>query len=694
MMKSFIKVLLAAAALFVSPGASAYGIFEADGIYYYITSEADKTVEVTSVDNKYVVDVSIPATVEYGGDTYTVTKIGGFSYCSDLTSVDIPDGVISIGNSAFIGCSSLASIDIPDGVVSIGDYAFTECSSLTSVDIPDGVTSLGDGAFCYCSGLESVTLGSGLETIGDWAFEGCSSLAEITCRATVPPVCGQDCFADVDISNCTLSVPEWAEEAYKTADVWKEFLYEYFMSGGIRYGALTSSQGNIAMVVAGGDYRGGITIPATVENGGITYTVTSIKGYAFAECSDLVSVDIPDGVVSIGDAAFAMCSSLTSVDIPNGVTSIEYRAFMGCGLTSIDIPDGVVSIGESAFSDCFSLESVTLGSGLETIGDYAFMSCINLKSINIPDGVVSIGDYAFSSCGRLESVDIPDGITSIGDYAFSDCSSLASIDIPDGVVSIGENTFSGCASLESVTLGSGLETIGDEAFMGCGSLAEITCRATVPPVCGQDCFAYVDISNCTLSVPEGTEEAYKTADVWKEFFYEYFISGGIKYSAQTSPQGNIATVLAGEYTGDITIPATVENGGITYTVTSIGDRAFYYCSSLESVTLGSGLETIGDYAFYGCRSLAEINSLATLPPVCGAYSFYGVDKNACALNVYAAAGRIVVENAAAGTPIAVYTADGVQVYGGTASGGRTEIPAQAGKLYIVRCGNAAYKTAM
>ena len=67
---------------------------------------------------------------------------------------------------------------------------------------------------------------------------------------------------------------------------------------------------------------------------------------------------------------------------------------------------------------------------------------------------------------------------------------------------------------------------------------------------------------------------------------------------------------------------------------------------------------------------------------------------AAAAKVYAAAGCIVVENAAAGTPIAVYTADGVQVYGGTVSDGRTEIPAQAGKLYIVRCGNAAYKTAM
>ena len=588
MKKGFTKVLLAAAALFVSPGASAaYGIFEADGIYYYITSEADKTVEVTSVDNKYVVDVSIPATVEYGGDTYTVTKIG--------------------------------------------DYAFTECSSLTSVDIPDGVTSLGDGAFCYCSGLESVTLGSGLETIGDWAFEGCSSLAEITCRATVPPVCGQYCFADVDISNCTLSVPEWAEEAYKTADVWKEFLYEYFMSGGIKYGALTSSQGNIATVLAGGEYTGDITIPATVENGGITYTVTSIKGYAFAECSDLVSVDIPDGVVSIGEAAFNYCSSLTYIDIPAGVTSIGYGTFSGCSsLASIDIPDGVISIGERAFSNCSSLESVTLGSGVETIGDYAFMSCINLKSINIPDGVVSIGDYAFSSCGRLESVDIPDGITSIGDYAFSACHSLASIDIPDGVVSIGENTFSGCASLESVTLGSGLETIGDKAFQNCGSL--------------------------------------------------------------------------------------------------------------ESVTLGRGVETIGNYAFADCSNLVEINSLATLPPACssGIFSspcFDGVDKNACTLNVpegtaddyraadgwkeffnivetdfagsgeiaadataaakvYAAAGRIVVENAAAGTPIAVYTADGVRIYSGVVSDTFTEIPAPAGKLYIVKCGKAVFKTVM
>ena len=540
-MKSFIKVLLAAAAFFVSPSASAYGIFEADGFYYYITSEADKTVEVTSGENSYVGDVSIPATVEYGGDTYTVTKIGGFSYCSGLTSVDIPDGVVSIGNSAFLGCSSLASIDIPNGVVSIGGYAFTECSSLTSVDIPDGVTSLGDGAFSYCSGLESVTLGSRVETIGEYAFYGCDNLAVIDCRAVLPPVClTATCFGD--ISNCTLSVPEGTEEAYKTADVWKEFFYEYFMRGGIKYGAQTSPQGNIAMVVAGGEYTGDITIPATVENGGITYTVTSIRANAFAECSDLVSVDIPAGVTSIGEAAFNYCSSLTYVDIPNGVTSIGYGAFSDCSsLVSVDIPDGVKSIGGDAFSYCSSLESVTLGSGVETIGDYAFEYCENLESINIPYGVTSIGysafsrcsvlagitlpeslaeigEYAFSRCENLESINIPDKVNSIADYTFYYCSSLASVDIPDGVTSIGDYAFSYCSGLTSVDIPDGVVSIGNSAFLGCSSLAEINSLATLPPACEISCFFGVDKNACTLNVPEGTADDYRAADVWKEFF--------------------------------------------------------------------------------------------------------------------------------------------------------------------------------
>lgn len=133
-----------------------------------------------------------------------------------------------------------------------------------------------------------------------------------------------------------------------------------------------------------------------------------------------------------------------------------------------------------------------------------------------------------------------------------------------------------------------------------------------------------------------------------------------------------------------------------------------------------------------CTALSEINSLAATPPVCYYNSFEAVDKITCILNVpegtsidysladvwtdffnivesdfagsgeiavdsaadvkvYAAAGRIVVENAAAGTPIAVYSADGVQIYGGLADGPRAEIPARAGKPYIVKCGRSVFK---
>lgn len=117
-------------------GAWAYD-FEADGIYYGITSATDKTVEVVSGSAKYSGDVTIPATVTYGGITYRVTAIGGYAFdnCSSLASITLPESLSSIGNYAFSGCSSLASIVIPEGVTSIGNDTFRDCSSLQSIDV-------------------------------------------------------------------------------------------------------------------------------------------------------------------------------------------------------------------------------------------------------------------------------------------------------------------------------------------------------------------------------------------------------------------------------------------------------------------------------------------------------------------------------------------------------------------------------
>ncbi len=110
-----------------------------NGIYYNLNSST-KTAEVAkAIKND---SVNIPPTVVYGGITYSVTSIGdyAFQYCSDLTSVTIPNSVTSIGSYAFLDCSGLTSVTIPNSVTSIGTRVFKGCDCLTSVKVESGNT--------------------------------------------------------------------------------------------------------------------------------------------------------------------------------------------------------------------------------------------------------------------------------------------------------------------------------------------------------------------------------------------------------------------------------------------------------------------------------------------------------------------------------------------------------------------------
>lgn len=123
-----------------------------DGIYYYF-DETTKTAEVGDcLPQKYKGDIVIPELVVYSGDNYTVTGIGdeAFASCSDLTSVYIPNSVVSIGHKAFYYCSDLTSVRIPNSVTSIGNYAFKSCSNLMSLNIPSSLISIGENAFYFC----------------------------------------------------------------------------------------------------------------------------------------------------------------------------------------------------------------------------------------------------------------------------------------------------------------------------------------------------------------------------------------------------------------------------------------------------------------------------------------------------------------------------------------------------------------
>ena len=536
----------------------------------------------------------------------SVTSIGdyAFSYCSSLTSVNIPDGVTSIGGGAFGGCSSLKEVHISDIAawcdIDFGSYSANPLSNgaalylngelVTSLEIPDGVTSIGDSAFYGCSSLTSITIPDSVTSIGSSAFLNCNSLT-IYCEATSQP---SGWNSNWNNSNRPVV---WDCNNNDVADDGNIY---YIADNGVKY-ALNNGTATVAR--QGAALSGEIIIPEQITYKDVVYGVTSIGEDAFSYCSSLESITIPESITSIGESAFSYCSSLTSVNIPDSVTSIGGSAFRNCSsLTSITIPDSVTSISDYAFYNCRSLTSITIGGGVTSIGDYAFQYCSSLVSITIPDSVISIGDWAFDGCRSLTSIVIPDGVTSISYSAFEGCSSLDSITIPDGVASISERAFYNCSSLTSIVIPDSVTSIGSGAFSGCSGLESIT----IPFVGGSmktasDTYQYPFGYIFGTSSYEGsviTRQHYYGSSTSITNFGNYYIPLSLKSVTVTG--GNI---LYGAFSGCSSLASIT----ILDSVTSIGSGAFSDCSSLTSITIPDSVTSIGSGAFSGCSSLSSIN---------------------------------------------------------------------------------------
>lgn len=318
-----------------------------DGIYYKITNSTTREVSVTL---KYY---------SSGGRYESATIVS--DYQGDVV---IPSSVVYNGTTYF--------------VTGIDNYAFDD-SDVTSVSIPNTVKSIGSSAFAYCPSLSLVTVSNTLTTIGSSAFNGCSSLQNISLPQSLTSI-GSSAFREC-ASLTTISIP-----------------------------------GSVSYIGPGAFYGSGINNPIIFKNQ-FVYLPSSYQG----------SYEIPKGITEIIGSAFADCTGLTEIFIPNEVTTIGESAFRGCSkIKYVIVPKGVQYIPAIMFYQCTDLEEVSLPNTITGIGKWAF-GYSGIKTMIIPPLVTSINDDVFYGCRSLQSVTFPANCYNCRLWAFGNTPSLSEI---------------------------------------------------------------------------------------------------------------------------------------------------------------------------------------------------------------------------------------------------------------------------
>lgn len=318
-----------------------------------------------------------------------------------------------------------------------------------------------------------------------------------------------------------------------------------------------------------------VNIPSHVDYKGKTYTVTRLTGCTFEDCAKLVSVILPNSVVSIDSYTFSGCTSLSEVVLSENLKNIGPFAFENCkSLCSITLPNSIEKVGTFIFKNCSSLSEVNIPHKLTTIERGMFSGCTNLTEIEIPQNIKTIGTQVFENssiisltipygvteigdlenCKLLKKIELPNSIISIGGFdgctslssvqlpdsllklpSFKNCTGLRKIRVPDNITNIPNSNFSGCSGLKKIIIGNKVETIGSQAFLNCNNIDSIFVFGNSPSK--SSAFETTVYNRTVLCVPFNSIDLYKSANVWKDFnniqelkFKLTFTVDGIKHS--------------------------------------------------------------------------------------------------------------------------------------------------------------------
>ncbi len=640
------------------------------GSLFYILDETNKTASVTKPYGKdikeyYAGEVSIPSSITYDSETYTVTSVGNYAFegAVNLTSIEIPTTIKRFYDiNVFKGCDKLVKVNylgtIDDWVQISFDFYTSNPTYFSKnlyikgelvVDAKIESSIINKAVFENCLCIKSVEIGEEVASIDGSAFEGCSNIVSVKWNPKKAP-------CDTGVAQRFFSDARESIESFVFGDKVEE------IPEGLCVGMKKLKE---------------ITIPKSV---------TSIGGVVFVGCSGLTSMIIPDNVTSLGNYSFDECTSLASLVIGDNVKTVVLGDCIG--LKSIVVGESVEKIN---LSGCTSLEkiewnainyteeirlakfisklsSVVFGDKVKHIPASFFSQLnylnesLNISEITIPESVISIGEDAFYGCENLTKVnylgtvdkwveiDFVDEYSNpitvskfyiknklveeveltsasrVKNLAFYKCASLKSLKIGDTVESIGENAFYGCTGLNFVEIGSGVQKIEENAFEKSSSINSIVWGARK---C--ECSEPFDSSSPSVKsfvFKEGVEEIPDLLCLFMGGIQEIVIPKSVtSVQSHSFPKdGALRTVVwNAKNCSDISRPLFSrmlldEEGKMDHVITnktitsfSFGDEVEYIPTNLcygieniEKINVPSSVQTIGEKAFYGCKSLYDV----------------------------------------------------------------------------------------
>lgn len=524
---------------------------------YDITDEDTRTCSVSGPALSAISgEVAIPAVAVNGetGTEYTVTSLADrcFYNSKDVTSVTLPEGLVTLGDKCFAGCP-LVEMVLPESLRSIGDECFNGCP-LEAVRFGSGIERIGSRAFSTLSQFE---VNENLMYLGDRAFGDNIRLLRVS-RQTPPEIRTANMGYSEELAyNILLIVPSHGDDVYRNDAKWKGFhiveaspMKTVHMTG--RYPlseeiTTTTQQmpGDVTSLAIVGPLadedwniiRRNLLSCYSLDLSGVTNT--EVPAGVFSDNMHLLTMRLPSGLRVIGEDAFSGCRNLAIEELPATVETIGDRAFKDCSTFNPgSLPATLRRIGEYSFANCRRLQLTELPA-VESIGAGAFKNCPRFMNLDMSLATVtSIESETFSGCGMLREVVLPETLNTIGRSSFLG-TAVNFIQFPESLREIGESAFTGtplisvefprqfttldkeafsaCPRISTVSFAGAMENVGEKSFMDCRGIESISVPCQEPPVVGNDAFLNVRYRDCMVAIPTLRYRDYLNALGWGSF---------------------------------------------------------------------------------------------------------------------------------------------------------------------------------